>query len=614
MALAISHEDTQVLLRDKNVLQDSTLDKYRHAGQISQTALAFVSNLINQSYHHQTGARVPIHELCLLTDSFLSTCLESAFKNKVNERGIAHPTTIDVDELASGWCPELDDVDVLKNWNKNVSADEADSTVNGYKRCIDGFLQPGDVVTITLGCHIDGYTSQVSHTMVIYPTAENEQNVKVPTGPLLAGKADAVAAAHIAMETVVALLGCALTPEKLPQSLTAVAGGAKVTGTLIRTVVDTIAATYNCAVVPGSRVRRIRRFLAGQSEGLVAEREYKGVAWSEANQEASLLQRSAASAADSDDISQELVQLDQKTKDFAQRKVLNDSAVPTDDFVVSTGEVYLIDLKLAPLDGLTLGLVTLETVDNFSGKSHRNNQLVARPGSFVRDFSHSHTLKLKTSRQLLTKIDQQGVYPVKLSHMSEHFPLDVEAPQLQIPDIAKDLKSFRLGISEIANNYLTVTKPIQIAKFLPWQTVLNSANPTGLQGYDAENPTLPGMELPLPRLGMSSLKLKALLKKDSVSIPVARECSTVVLCGSDVSATGKSEILRLTGGSKTCTPSWVHSKYQLDQEDPLVQGIFQLAELAKDKRFGIVVRETQPLKKRGVHAANPQDVEMAWIK
>ena len=220
-------------------------------------------------------------------------------------------------------------------------------------------------------------------------------------------------------------------------------------------------------------------------------------------------------------------------------------------------------------------------------------------------------MKLKTSRQLLTKIDQQGVYPVKLSHMSEHFPLDVEAPQLQIPDIAKDLKSFRLGISEIANNYLTVTKPIQIAKFLPWQTVLNSANPTGLQGYDAENPTLPGMELPLPRLGMSSLKLKALLKKDSVSIPVARECSTVVLCGSDVSATGKSEILRLTGGSKTCTPSWVHSKYQLDQEDPLVQGIFQLAELAKDKRFGIVVRETQPLKKRGVHAANPQDVEMA---
>lgn len=219
MALAISHEDTQVLLRDKNVLQDSTLDKYRHAGQISQTALAFVCNLINQSYHHQTGARVPIHELCLLTDSFLSTCLESAFKNKVNERGIAHPTTIDVDELASGWCPELDDVDVLKNWNKNVSADEAGSTVNGYKRCIDGFLQPGDVVTITLGCHIDGYTSQVSHTMVIYPTAENEQNVKVPTGPLLAGKADAVAAAHIAMETVVALLGCALTPEKLASAI-----------------------------------------------------------------------------------------------------------------------------------------------------------------------------------------------------------------------------------------------------------------------------------------------------------------------------------------------------------------------------------------------------------
>ncbi|SCV00350.1 LAME_0G09120g1_1 [Lachancea meyersii CBS 8951] len=597
MALAISREDTQVLLHQKNVLQESTLDKYRSAGQITQTGLKFVTKLINDSYHTGNSRRLAIHEICLLSDSFLAACLESSYKNKVAERGISHPTTIDVDEVASGWCPEVDDVEQLRSANKNLS--ESGSTTAGCQRCVEGYLAPGDVVKITLGVHIDGYTAQVSHSVVIYPTEDSENGSKKPAGPLLGGKADAYAAVHIAMETVVSLLACALTPEKIPRFLT---NNDQVTGHLIRTVVDTIAASYHCTVVPGSKVRRVRRFLAGQNEGIVAEREYKGVAWYESHQELALLQKSAEST-------QDLVKVQPSNRH-------NSTAVPTDEFAVTPGEAYAIDIQMAPLDGVSAGLVTLENADNFSGKSHRSDQLIARPGAYVRDFAHSYTLKLKTSRQLLGKIDRQGVYPVKLSYMSDTFPIDVTSAETsQMEAISKDLKSYRLGMSEISNNFLAIPNPIRIAKCIPWEKILNTANPAGSHGIDATERTLPGQELPLPRLGISSLKLKSLLKH-AVSVPVARQSATVVLCTADVVSTGKSELLRLTGGNKTCQPSWIHSAYQLNKEDSIVQGIFQLAELSKDKRFGLSIRETQPLKKETatsgfMSAPSTQDVEMA---
>ncbi|SCU85925.1 LANO_0C06018g1_1 [Lachancea nothofagi CBS 11611] len=596
MALAISREDTQVLLHGKNVLQESTLDKYRSAGQITQSGLKFVTKLINDSYHTGNARRLAIHEICLLADSFLVACLESSFKTKVAERGISHPTTIDVDEVASGWCPELDDVEQLRSANKQI---EESGSVSGCRRCVDGYLAPGDVVKISLGVHIDGYTAQVSHSMVIFPTDEGEDGKKKPTGPLLGAKADAYAAVHIAMETVISLLACALTPEKMPRSLSS---GGQVTGHLIRTVVDSIAASYHCVVIPGSKVRRVRRFLAGQNEGIVAEREYKGVAWYESHQELALLQKSAES-----------------TKDLVAVKSSNrhnSSAVPTDDFTVTPGEVYVVDLQMVPLDGIAPGLVTLENADNFSGKSHKADQLVARPGAYVRDFAHSHTLKLRASRQLLSKIDKQGVYPIKLSHLSDTFPIDVTAAETsQIEAISKDLKLYRLGMSEILNNFLAIPNPIRIAKCIPWEKIMSTANPAGSHGMDAIERTLPGQELPLPRLGVSSLKLRSLLKY-AVSVPVVRQSSTVVLCTGDVVSSGKSELLRLSGGNKTCPPSWIHSNYQLNKEEDIVQGIFQLAELSKDKRFGLSVRETQPLKKETVSTGftsntTTQDVEMA---
>lgn len=590
MELAVAPQDQDILLKSKNVITTQVLDKYRLAGQVAQTTLTYLTKLINDSYHLNLAPKITTAELCLLGDSFMASSLDTVYKrgvNSVNEKGIAQPVMIDVNNVNTGFGPEIDD----------------ESTAFQ-------FFNAGDIVTISLGCHIDGYTSNLSHTLVIYPPGELVDGEVRPAGPLLGSKADAVAAAHIANETVIALLGVSLTPEKLPQALKQLnQDSTTVTGSLIRRVVDEIAKSFHCVVVPGSRVRRIRRFLAGQAEGIVAEKEYKGVAWTEADQEAALLQRANSS--------QELIAVEKSIKNTG---VTQHSAIPSDEFVVSAGEVYIVDLKMAPVGEFQeVGLVTIQTLDGYSGKNHDKESLNLKPSIFVRDFAMQHTLKLRTARQTLTNIDKtRSVYPFKLAHLSTSFPIDIkklhslgpEALKQEVELIKHDIKTARLGLSEITNHHLTVARSVQAVKFLPLHFILNSVNRTGNHGRDAENPTLPGLELPLPRLGVSSLKLKSLLKKNSLDIPVAREQSTVVLVQPGVSSGGKPEVLRLTGGLKTCKPSWVHSNYQLNGQDPLIQGALELVKLAQDKRFGINVKETQPMKLQSLIAAQEDKMNL----
>ncbi|GMG34007.1 unnamed protein product [Ambrosiozyma monospora] len=412
MELQISQRDTDILLKQKNVLETSVIDKYRLAGQVTQTCLSYLISLINDSYHLGEHAPYSAAELCLLGDSYIKSALSTAYKNNVREKGIAQPVTIDVNDVVVGYSPEIDE------------------EVNIY-------FKPGDIVTINVGSHVDGYTANGSHTIVIYPPGVPSDNgSKKPTGPLLGASADAVCAAHIASETVVALLAGTLTPEKLPQSLT---GANKVVnGSLIRSIVDSIAESFHCVVVPTSKVRRIRRFLAGQSEGVVAERDFKGVVWSEADQELHLLQKSSKFA----EQGTQLVAFD-KSKNAA---VNNSSAIPTDDFVVSPGEVYSVDIKMAALQGNEgPGLVSLQTVDNITGKDHSNDAFSPRPSIYVRDVTVSHQLKLKSSRKLLNTIDKSlSVYPFKLSHVSDSFPIDLSKEiKEQLKNIQSDMNDFK---------------------------------------------------------------------------------------------------------------------------------------------------------------------------
>ncbi|KAG7823777.1 hypothetical protein KL909_002514 [Ogataea angusta] len=547
MELAVSDNDKSILLEKKNVLNPSVLDKYRLAGQITQTCLAYLTELINDSYHLGKHEPYSIAELCLLGDSHMKVALDSAYKHQVREKGIAQPVTIDVNDVVVGYSPEVDDETNFK-------------------------FKAGDIVTINLGCHIDGYTSNLSHTLVIYPPG-------VSVGPLLGSSADAICASYIASETVIALLALSLTPEKIPQSLAD--GSGLIRGSTIRQIVDSIAESFNCVVVPTSKVRRIRRFLAGQAEGIVAERDFKGVVWSEADQELKLLKKSPKYNG-----SQELAKYD-KTR---SARVTASSAVPTDDFVLSPGEVYTVDIKMAPLQETEgPGLITLQAVDNVTGSNNSNDAFKPRPSVFVRDVAISHQLKLKTSRKLLSTVDNKlSVYPFKLAHLTSGFPFDLSGDiDQQLRSIQQDIKPARLGLVELVNRHLVVAKPILRARFVPLQVILNASTSTGVNGYDAENPVLPGLELPLPRLGVTSLKLKSLLKA-SKEIPVAREQSTVVLNGDN------NELIRLSGGLSTSKPSWVHSKFQLSGN--VAQSVNDLVQLTQDQRFGLKIKECQPMK------------------
>lgn len=539
--LAVHQDDADILLKERNILDDSIVSKYETAGQITQSGLNYLIQLINDSYHlSKTDGLLTIQQLCLKTDSFIARLLAQKYKSGVNEKGFAQPTAIDLNELiGGGFSPEID------NEGEYI-------------------FKAGDVVTLSLGAQIDGYTSQVSHTIVIYPAGA------APTGPLLGKNADAVCAAHIANETTVALLGLSLSPEKIPEQLSSQFGTA-VSGSMIRAVVDFIADNYNCVVLPGSKVRRVRRFLAGQAEGIVAERDFKGVVWSESHQEEKLLSKSS--------LNKELILSENKST--TTRKSV-DNTIPTDEFIVEVGEVYQVDIRMASVADLEAGIITTQDVDQYTGKNEKS-EFNSKSTIYIRDVVINHQLKLKTSRKLLYQVDKSmSVYPFKLSHTCKAFPLsDKDTTEAILLEMTKS----RIGMSEMHNRHLVKSKPIQITKFVPLQTILLTANPTGAMGIDSTKQVLPGMEVPLPKLGVSQLLLQQ-IAKSGTNIPNVRESSSVLINNLT------NEVLRLSGGVQVCKPSFVHSNYKLKGE--FVEAIEQIVKLSKDSRFGITVNECLP--------------------
>lgn len=551
MQLTVHQDDANMLLSEKNILSEPVLDKYRTAGQIVQTTLKYLIQLINDSYHlGKTERPYSLQELCVLGDSMTLKLLNKSYTNtdKVREKGLAHPVTIDVNEYVANVSPELD---LQQHYT----------------------FSPGDVVTISTGAHIDGYTALVSHTVVIYPPGVMIDNQLKPEGPLLGPKADSMVASYIATEATVALLGLALTPEKL-SVVPGLNGASNITGAHIRELVDGIAESFGCVVVPGSKVRRIRRFLAGQAEGIVAERDFKGVVWSESDQETNLLKKTTND--------QSLIVHDNKEAAHSTQTSL---AIPSDEFVIEAGEVYNIDIRMCSVRNLEKGLVTLEDVDDYKNE-------MARQTIHIRDFAITHLLKLKSARKLLNAVDKNfSVYPFKLTYMCESFPVDHESGDAvkQLEEIKKEIKVQRLGLSELSNRYLTRAKPVQRVKLIPLLKILTTDNKTGRHGIDATKLTLPGREVPLPALGVSALKLKSLLKHGSIADAISRESTTIVLNNAS-----SNNVVRLTGGNQAFKPSWVHSQFQVGG---LIQPTVEaLSQLVQDSRFGIKIKEIQPYK------------------
>ncbi|ANB11527.1 Arx1p [Sugiyamaella lignohabitans] len=473
MELELTSRQRQ-LVDERNELVDSTLQKYRLAGQIAQTGLAYVLALLKSPKH----ADKTVGEICRLGDLFLHRATASAFKKNVEEKGIALPVQIEKGTFASGVAPEEND-----SFQAGTIYDE-------------------DLVKITLGVHIDGYTAQVSRTITVVRPDEREAAGKAQE-PLEGPEADALIAAYLATEAVLALLSLSLNTNNHPL----IAETGPVTGTRIRKLVETVASEFRTQVAPGSRVRRVRRFLAGQSDA-VRESDLKGVIWDEELEEDRLLDevKAAYNRATKPEQSQD------QAEDWEEVR-------PGDDFEVVPGEVWLVDIRMAATGG-EKGVLKYRTVlDSTTATAYK-------PSIYARDYTVSYGLKLKASKNLLSKADNfTSVYPFKLSYLA---------------DDDNELKSHRLGLNEVVQHHLFVPQPIEAIDFIP------------IDAYQH-----------------GSVSAKKAASRSGQPVVVAREMTTVVLIPASQSQSGFGESIRLTGGNKVAPPSWLHSKYEVHNDEVL---------------------------------------------
>lgn len=342
------------LVTTKNHLTPQILEKYRLAGQITHSATAYVRSLVQTAPENGLS----VGQICQLGMEHLKGLVNEVFK-KTEEKGIALPVRIERNDFVDG-----------------VSPEEGDEYQGGH-------LTDGDVIKATLGVYIDGYTAQFSETIALGVSNQAET--------------DAMKAAHIA---------CAATVRLISTSIM----GARVNGSQIRALVDSVAKAYSVQVVPGSRVRRIRRFLAGQNN-IVEESDFKGVVWMPLSD-------------------------DEDTLDDLTAKI--EAGIE-----VSPNEVWLVDIQMAA----TAGKNGVVVISPYSGI---NNEI--KPTIFSRDYTVQYNLKQSSARALLGRVvDQASVYPFKLS---------------QICTSPAALRESKLGLRENINNRILVPHTVKRAVFI----------------------------------------------------------------------------------------------------------------------------------------------------
>lgn len=342
-----------------------SLAKYRQAALIAQNALKFVV----QELHTELGEK-SIGEICRKTDLFILDQTRRCY-TKIEEKGIARPTEICRNDIAKGLAPEESD------------------------KFQGGVINEFDVVKVSLGVHIDGYSVLAGHTVIVSSTAVTE--------PFTGVNADAVIGAYMATEAVIGLLSGTLSENS---SMHGALNGAPVTGTLIKQLVEDIAKTYNLRVVPGSQVRRIKRFVVGQS---TVEDRMPSVQW------------------------------------VPEYEPTDTETFLTDDsenFVVSADKTYLIDIQMAPAVA-EHGFVKLNEVTMVGTTA-------IMPAIYTRNHTINYSLRTNAGRLLLGAVDNKlSVFPFKLSYL----------------ETEKDVNKLKLGLKECLQRHLLQADKIYRASF-----------------------------------------------------------------------------------------------------------------------------------------------------
>jgi len=163
MAEDDAHMDVDEEEQQLEIPHPDVVTKYQSAGAIANRALAEVVKEV-------APGKVAV-DLCALGDKIINEEVVKIYSKGKIDKGVAFPTCISVNNCAGHYSPLSDDRSVI--------------------------LQEGDVVKIDLGVQIDGFISQVAHTVVATANA---------SAPTTGRKADVICAAHYASEIALRLI------------------------------------------------------------------------------------------------------------------------------------------------------------------------------------------------------------------------------------------------------------------------------------------------------------------------------------------------------------------------------------------------------------------------
>jgi len=183
-----------------NILSDIVVTKYKQASDICNNVLKRVAAAC------VAGASVT--DICRQGDSWISEQTVKVFKGV--ERGIAFPTTININDIAQNFSPSTSAASPL--------------------------LAALDVVNIELGVHIDGYIATSAHTIVVRTT-------EIPQSPLTGRPADAICAAYYASEVALRMLKPGVRSVD------------------IKNAIQRVAASFRCQPCEGTGSYNMRRYI-----------------------------------------------------------------------------------------------------------------------------------------------------------------------------------------------------------------------------------------------------------------------------------------------------------------------------------------------------------------
>ncbi|KAI9271685.1 peptidase M24, structural domain-containing protein [Phascolomyces articulosus] len=176
MEVAMTNYTPSKFAADNALTSVDVVEKYKLSANIVNAVLPQVLDKI--------AVGISVCDLCQYGDDLIAAYADGMYKSM--ERGIAVPTCVSVNNYVQYMSPLAD---------------------------TDYSLQPGDVVKVELGAHINGYIATAAHTLVVNPN---------PQQPIQGPAADVVCAAYCAQEAALRLLRPGVKASEITRAITEV--------------------------------------------------------------------------------------------------------------------------------------------------------------------------------------------------------------------------------------------------------------------------------------------------------------------------------------------------------------------------------------------------------